>query len=115
MSIRNRLQIKVKRIGGAPNGWGNTKLRTKIPARMGYKVGIPVAFGLKPMPSPKARLRLTCGVCLHGCVQARNCSTHQVSKYLVLDWFSAKAAEVLRKDKGFSHQEERVNQSFSPS
>jgi len=34
---------------------------------------------------------------------------NQVSKYLAMAWFSAMAAEVQRKNKGFSHQEERVN------
>jgi len=57
---------------------------------------------------------LTCGVCLLGCVQVRNCLMNQVSKYLAMAWFSAQAAEVLRNNAGFSHQEERVNQDFSP-
>ena len=38
---------------------------------------------------------------------------NQVSKYLDYAWFSVPAAEVPRRNKGFSRQEERENQSFS--
>ena len=38
---------------------------------------------------------------------------NQVSKYLAMAWFSAQAAEVLRNNKGFSHQKERANQGLS--
>ena len=38
---------------------------------------------------------------------------NQVSKYLAMAWFSVQAAEVLRKNKGFSYRKERADQGLS--
>ena len=74
---------------------------------------VPVAFGSKTTPSLKVSLGLTCDSYFPGLPNARNRSTNQVFKYLYYACSSASAAEVLRKNKGFSYRKEQADQGLS--